>query len=353
MADPVFMLGLWRESEPVADGPQATEDAARVLGLLYLTGASLGLASILLPSARGTNLGALAVNIALSYVCGLGLFVFLRSAPRWTCHAALLGGILIITRAVYYSGGAASYYSVWYVWVGLFAFYFFTRRQALGHVAAVAVAYAVVLRLHHDPAGAARWLTTIGTLLVAGIFIDALLSRVRKETAERAALLTRLEQVAHTDELTGLPNLRAWRDELPRSMAAAREEQRPLCVAMIDLDGFKTLNDSRGHQAGDQALKHLAASWQSALRDSDILARYGGDEFLVLLPGCDLDNARQVIDRLTMATPSGLGFSVGVTVWDGRSDSAALMAEADRELYAAKRALHGRPVAGRPASAAA
>jgi diguanylate cyclase (GGDEF)-like protein len=332
-------------SSSPADGLPQAEVMAKVLGVLYLTGATLGLASILLPTARYIDVGALAIIAAIAYACGLGVLLLMRSAPRWTFHAVVLGGILIITCAVHYSGGAVSYYSVWYVWVGLFAFYFFTRGQALGHIAAVAVAYGLVLMVRHDPTAWARWMTMVGTLLVAGIFIDTLLRRVRAHAAARAALLTRLEQMARSDELTGLPNRRAWRETLPLTMATARRNCRPLCVAMIDLDDFKKLNDSRGHHAGDKALKQLAASWQAALRDTDTLARYGGDEFMILLPGCDLDNARVVIDRLVMATPSGLAFSCGLVQWDGEQEGEDLMAKADERLYHAKRSAAVRAVA--------
>jgi diguanylate cyclase (GGDEF)-like protein len=153
---------------------------------------------------------------------------------------------------------------------------------------------------------------------------------------ERVELLARLERIAHTDELTGLPNRRAWRDELPREMARAKREHWPLCVAMLDIDSLKQINDTRGHHAGDQLLKQNAAAWSSALRPVDLLARYGGDEFAAVLTGCRLDDAQKLIDRLVEATPDDHGVSVGIAEWDGTQGVHALMAEADARLYAAK-----------------
>jgi diguanylate cyclase (GGDEF)-like protein len=156
---------------------------------------------------------------------------------------------------------------------------------------------------------------------------------------ERVDLLARLERIARTDELTGLLNRRAWREELPREMARARREHCPLCVAMLDIDGLKELNDTHGHHAGDQLLKQNAAAWSSVLRPVDLLARYGGDEFAAVLTGCRLVDAQKLIDRLVDATPADHGFSVGIAEWDGAQDAHALMAAADASLYAAKGAL--------------
>ncbi len=102
---------------------------------------------------------------------------------------------------------------------------------------------------------------------------------------ERAEFLSRLERVARTDDLTGLPNHRAWEEELPREVARAGREGSALCVAILDLDHFKDYNDRHGHQAGDLLLKEIAASWQQRLRATDLLARYGGEEFALGAPG--------------------------------------------------------------------
>jgi diguanylate cyclase len=153
---------------------------------------------------------------------------------------------------------------------------------------------------------------------------------------ERAELLARLEQIARTDDLTGLPNRRAWRERLPLEMARAEREGWPLCVALLDVDGLKQINDTLGHQAGDHLLKQNAAAWSSVLRPVDLLARYGGDEFAVMLAGCRLEDAQQLIDRLVEATPSHRGFSAGIAEWDGSQDVDTIIAEADRRLYDVK-----------------
>ncbi|MDQ6749692.1 MAG: diguanylate cyclase [Actinomycetota bacterium] len=162
---------------------------------------------------------------------------------------------------------------------------------------------------------------------------------------ERSDLLTRLETVARTDELTGLANRRAWEEALSRELARAEREDQPMCVAMLDLDYFKRFNDEHGHQAGDRLLKQLAATWRQALRPTDVLARYGGEEFVVLLPNCHLARGIEVIERLREATPERATCSAGVVRYDGSEAPEALVSRADDALYRAKREGRDRIVA--------
>lgn len=154
---------------------------------------------------------------------------------------------------------------------------------------------------------------------------------------DRARLLAQLEETARTDDLTGLPNRRAWEVELPRELARAARDSRPVCVAMLDLDCFKRFNDDRGHQAGDRLLKQAASAWTSQLRASDMLARYGGEEFSLLLPGCRLEEAEAVVQRLRACMPDGETVSAGIACWDETENAEEFVGRADTALYAAKR----------------
>ncbi len=153
---------------------------------------------------------------------------------------------------------------------------------------------------------------------------------------ERSRLLGRLERMARTDDLTGLPNRRAWDTELAREMAQARRRENDLSVAMVDLDRFKDYNDSRGHQAGDRLLKEAAGAWRSALRESDLLTRYGGEEFAIALPDCDAREAHRLIERLRAVTPQGESCSAGIATWDHSESAAEIVGRADVALYEAK-----------------
>jgi GGDEF domain-containing protein len=120
---------------------------------------------------------------------------------------------------------------------------------------------------------------------------------------EISPLVSRLEGLARTDPLTGVPNRRVWEEELPRELERARRMGTGLCVAMIDLDNFKAYNDRFGHQAGDLVLKEAASAWRAEVRSTDLLARYGGEEFVVLLPACALEDAVRIVERLRVVTP--------------------------------------------------
>jgi diguanylate cyclase (GGDEF)-like protein len=163
-----------------------------------------------------------------------------------------------------------------------------------------------------------------------------LLAAEAATTLERVSLLVRLERLAQTDDLTGLPNRRAWQDQLPRELERARRSGAPICAAMLDLDHFKQFNDLAGHIAGDRLLREVAMAWSSQLRPSDLLARYGGEEFAIALPGCAEAEALEVIERVRAATPGGQECSAGIALWDGAETAAKLLERADGALYEAK-----------------
>jgi diguanylate cyclase (GGDEF)-like protein len=178
-----------------------------------------------------------------------------------------------------------------------------------------------------------------GSLTLAPERLTSLMELVSAEATsvlERADLLTQLAALARTDELTELPNRRAINDDLAREMERARRESTALCVGLLDIDHFKTFNDSQGHPAGDRLLAAAATAWRQALRaGSDLLGRYGGEEFLVVLPA-PLDDAFATVERLRASVPEGQTVSAGVARWDSQESAEALITRADVALYAAK-----------------
>ncbi|MDQ1653544.1 MAG: hypothetical protein QOI35_2744 [Cryptosporangiaceae bacterium] len=192
-------------------------------------------------------------------------------------------------------------------------------------------------------------------VLVAGVLQGTVRDRVAVAVGSAALLVlvgTRMAQLlrqlesqaryirdlARQDDLTGLPNRRAWNDELPRALERARRYGGPLCVAIVDLDFFQRINDKYGHPAGDRLLKEAAAAWSGQLRAVDTLARYGGEEFIALLPGADEVQASAVLARMGAATPLAQTFSGGIAEWDGEETSDQLVARADAALHEAKAA---------------
>ena len=462
---------------------------ARALGWLYLAGATIGLLSLLLPHPVRADVIGLYSNVGIAGVAGVVLVVAAPKVRLWMLHAAVVAGSLIITRAVMLSGESVSFYSVWFIWVGLYAFYFFGRRAAASHVALIAALYAVTLVNDPPSSAVSRWLTTIATLVVAGGFIDALVRHARRQagaaaasaeslarvaqfahelaglsdselarqalcegavrvtqaragalwepdgtgiglrvtastdadrssdvilfagpshgaieafatgrpvahdherapgradapvslwqpivrdrltvavlelrcsspamvtdrtvigltkllaveiavTLQRLVLLSQLETRARTDDLTGLPNRRAWDEQISQELTRAKRAASPLSVAMLDLDHFKRFNDTRGHQAGDRLLKELSGAWTGELRPNDLLSRYGGEEFALALPLCPADEAVAIVERLRARIPDGQSCSAGIVTWDGAESAGELLGRADQALYDAKR----------------
>lgn len=167
--------------------------------------------------------------------------------------------------------------------------------------------------------------------------LTSMLAAETATTLDRAELMVRLETIARTDDLTGLLNRRAWDEELPRELERAKRTTSPVCVAVLDLDNFKAYNDQHGHQAGDRLLKLFASAWHTRLRQIDILARYGGDEFALALAGCDLPKAKNIAEKLCQASPPELTCSIGIALWNGEETAESLISRADGALYEAKR----------------
>ncbi len=153
---------------------------------------------------------------------------------------------------------------------------------------------------------------------------------------DRDSLIRKLEQLSRLDALTGLLNRRVFSEDLEREIAAAARHARPLSVVMLDLDWFKSYNDTHGHQGGDRLLVDAAVAWTACLREVDLIARYGGEEFVLILPDCKLDDAVATADRLREATPTGATCSAGVAMFEADDTADQLIGRADRALYEAK-----------------
>jgi diguanylate cyclase (GGDEF)-like protein len=188
----------------------------------------------------------------------------------------------------------------------------------------------------------ARWLPEYGVRIGVGREVTEL------RRAEQA-----LEHLATHDPLTGLPNRHRLQRDLQSALAHATQTGEHLAVLYVDLDGFKAANDRGGHDAGDRLLREVAERLQQGLRQGDLVARVGGDEFVALLHGCrDVEAARAVADsvrarlRLPFSMPDGLfrlDASVGIACFpaDGTNPD-TLLAHADRAMYAAKRTRSSR-----------
>ncbi len=153
-----------------------------------------------------------------------------------------------------------------------------------------------------------------------------------------------LSALARTDALTGAANRRAMDEALERELHRVGRSGGALAIAMLDMDRFKVFNDTFGHPSGDLLLQRTATAWRGQLRACDVLARWGGEEFCVLLADCRADGAVSSADRLRSVVPGDQTCSVGVATWDGEEDVDGLVGRADVALYEAKAAGRDRTV---------
>ena len=222
---------------------------------------------------------------------------------------------------------------------------FTARRLSLLAVASLLAPLVLTVQGLTDPT-TIDWpavaISSVALFLLVLTRMGGLIARVQDQAAQLRAL-------AHNDQLTGVPNRRAWDLELSREMAKATRSGDPVAVALLDIDHFKQFNDGFGHPAGDRLLKEAAAAWRDQMRPGDLLARYGGEEFGVLIVGQPLETVVTLLDRMRKVTPHGQSFSAGVTLWDGDEIPERLVARADEALYRAKHAGRDRVEAAVPA----
>ncbi|MGV8978282.1 MAG: diguanylate cyclase domain-containing protein [Cellulomonas sp.] len=168
------------------------------------------------------------------------------------------------------------------------------------------------------------------------LYMVALVAAEIASALDRNDLITRMAAQARTDPLTGAANRRSWDEELDRELAHAGRTGEPLTVALIDMDRFKTYNDSYGHTAGDELLRDLVTALRDELRTGDIVARWGGEEFAIAMPACDLEHGRDIAARLLRVAPGAQTMSIGLTQAGIDDTPRSLIGRADRALYEAK-----------------
>jgi diguanylate cyclase (GGDEF)-like protein len=280
------------------------------------------------------------VSIAIT---GL-LVAFGPRLPRW--GLAPLGGlgVALIAYALSATKGAGDG-AVLYMWPVLWTTFYFGRRGAIAIVIWIGIAHAVTLLVL--PAASSypgRWVDVMVSVSVVAVVVLTLVNR-------NDLLLTRLAAEARTDALTGLLNRRGFEERASLELAHARRENRVVAVVAFDIDYFKRINDEWGHEIGDRVLARIGHLLARESRDIDVTARFGGEEFVVLLPGCASDDAEGFAERVrgTLEREAAEGLptvrmSAGVLAAVAPAGIEVMLQGADSALYTAKRAGRDRTV---------
>jgi diguanylate cyclase (GGDEF)-like protein len=347
-----FIERLQADDEAVALQDGLTQRALMVITGTYLclAGALLTVVWLALPyspsAADESGLVLMAIGLAvLSAVMVLGG----DRLPEWGFQAFAGAATLLVTGTIHFSGADTSPYAFLYLWVALYALYFFRPTAAALHIVFIAIAYAGVLAIdlasgHGETAlltafgeAAPRWSFTVGTLVVAVAFVSLL-----KERLDR--LVERFADAAREDPLTGMRNRRGFDELFDLEVERARRTGHPVSLLLGDLDHFKQVNDSLGHPRGDEVLRRAGEILRSTNRRIDLAARVGGEEFAVLLPDSDERGAHVAAERMRRAIREGfadesfpLTISFGIASFPTHgANTDDLMESADQALYTAK-----------------
>jgi diguanylate cyclase (GGDEF)-like protein len=338
-------MGLGR---PTRQG--STLERRVALTMFIVGGLVCGAGAVLKPDLTDT---ARAVQLSAAAGCGV-LALGVRLLPRrgWIIDAGailsivLLGMIMGASNAI----GATPFF---FLWPLVYLAYF--SRRAVVVVGFVVMTVSLSVAMAVNPYATDKADTVVGTQFSVGLMAALVLIMTRRERDLQAALA----RAADTDALTGVLNRRGFAPELERLVGDACERGRRLAIVMVDLDHFKRFNDRHGHLVGDEALIRLAGALTAAARDGDHVARVGGEEFAVALPGADAGAAQAYADDVMrrlrdepVAEGLRLTVSAGIATHGPDADSVHLLLRAaDQALYRAKGAGRDQAVVAlRPAA---
>ena len=332
----------------------------------YIVGGGLLLAVSMLGSDQIPITPTVAsVFMALVIAANLGFYLLFRSGynqrfddPSLTIPQMAIG-ILLITYLIYFAGAYRGLLSIFYLAVMTFGLFHLNTRQLLGMSAFTLVCFAfmaVLLEFNHPDAASFMdlfaQLAVIGGLLpwfaVLGGHISTLRRRLVEGNRRLEQALAQIREIAIRDDLTGAFNRRHLMDLIMHQKAVADRGSYRFSLCMLDLDHFKRINDDHGHLAGDRALQGVAEILDQQVRVGDIISRFGGEEFVILLSETPLQAAAETAERLRQqieehaaaATPEGVTVtaSIGVTEYLAGEPIEAALSRADRALYRAKAA---------------
>lgn len=295
--------------------------AVAVLSGIAAAAAVISLLAALFPLHPESPVALDAVVAAYALALAIGLWVAGDRTPAPVLHAVLISAIALVSLTIAVSatqyGALATAFA--YVWMGLYASYFFPPRWANAYLVLIAVGFLVGLAANDLPFRPTVWVLVTSTVLGSSAML--------------AHLLGKLRRLADSDQLTGLLNRRGLRMTAEPMLAAAARTGQPMTLVALDLDGFKSVNDSYGHHAGDELLVGLTSAWQRELRRGDVLGRNGGDEFVLVMLGT-VEDATVLLGRLRSA--HGAAWSSGAAQQTDGQGYDELLRAADRALYAAK-----------------
>jgi len=305
------------------------------------------------PDERVTGPVYLGLLVFSAFVIGFRYFNIYRTESRWKLATETWAMIVFITWTIYHTGRLDS------PLVNLYMLTIITSALALGklitllEVALIAACYVflgyiTVTDEFFSMARLGDFMTQLAPMLLVAYITTMLSADIRNA-------LSRIKLISETDELTGIYNMRAFMVIADRAHKQAIRYGHTYAILMIDSDDLKTINDTYGHEAGNRLLKVNVSCIQQSLRDTDVFARYGGDEFIILLPQSKTDGAVEVAERIRKTIEStpletrgkqvAVTVSIGIALFPAHGEElSSVMDRADRALYSSKKDGRNRTV---------
>jgi diguanylate cyclase (GGDEF)-like protein len=269
--------------------------------------------------------------------------------------------ILLLAYVMYHAGPARAVLTPFYLVAMLFGVLRLNARRMMVLALLALLAHAVMLHVLYlrapgmDPLAALAEFVVLAVVLpwfaVMGGYVSRLRSRLSDSHRELQQAFERIGELAIRDELTGAYNRRYLMDALAREQSRAERLGTPFAICLIDIDRFKSINDGHGHAAGDKVLKEFARLVPPELRAVDVYGRFGGEEFLVILPATERAGAQACAERVRAKTEAAsfpgiprVTITVGVATYGMKEPVSALLARADKALYEGKNAGRNRVV---------
>ncbi len=386
----VMVAGLaalmhWRANKPTNGGPVlsflsdliVSKDPKQIVLILrYLVGSANAVAGVAALNyaasegmIEGEGTGWLTI---LALVCNATFYVIMRSGLNQRFADPAMAGPQIICAELflawgYHLGGPGSPIALLLLSVFLMFSMFTSSTRTLIQacaIAALAFGAAMLSVAQASPPGSYTpklqllYFSVLIFMLISVCVLVSQLNRIRESASRRkmelSEALARIQDLATRDELTGLFNRRHMLELLNTEKQRCIRTDRRFCVAMVDVDHFKAVNDKHGHVVGDQVLASMAGVISSGLRETDVVARWGGEEFLVMFTDTDCQTAELVLSRIQMmlsasmvseAVPSlHITFSAGLTHYDSEEVLTCTIDRADKGLYVAKKGGRNRVV---------
>lgn len=358
---PLFIAALWLLGPRHHAGEGAFIDA---LVITVSTGV-LGWVFLIDPYVYDTDLGLLQLVISTAYPVGdlallpfiLRLLFLYRSAV--TAHLLLFGAIAayFLADLLYAHGNSAGWYgpggltdALWLLSYTAFAAAAWhpsayveppikpdiesVSRRHLYILGVAAILVPTVILFMADTDTRTVRIAAIASILTLILVLNRMAGLLKKTQQQAEAL----EPLTRIDPLTGASNRRHLEEILTLELERAQRQQTPLSLGFLDLDHFKRFNDRHGHAEGDILLRSITTAWRDTLRTNDALARFGGEEFIVLFPDTDVESARRILERMRALIPRGQTCSVGLAAYQAGETAEEMIRRADRALYRAKAA---------------